>query len=126
MIITSKQEDIQLKIIDGVTGAIDIIESSNVYKYLGVKIGRNRIFNLHWKEKLHDLKRKIGYLKAKASSSSNRIWAASILRTYGIILSILYGTKCIEIEKGHLREKRNKSIWEDGFHDYRSQHQDQQ
>ena len=48
------------------------IEETNVYEYLGIKLGRSRTFQQHMANKLKQIPRKVGLLKVKARNTPSR------------------------------------------------------
>ena len=75
------------------------MEEVNVYKYLGVKLGNNRIFGYQMDEVVKNLKWKIASLKAKAGDLPDVVAGSDIVWNRAMRPALLYGAEIIEYSK---------------------------
>ena len=75
------------------------IQEANFYEYLGILIGRSRTFSQFLKMKINKLPQKIGFVKTKAKSTPDRIWAADVLWKLVVKPSLLYGAEVVTYNK---------------------------
>jgi hypothetical protein len=71
------------------------IKETNVYKYLGIKLGRGRIYQYHTKGLLTGVNRKIGMMKHQAYGTSDPSWAGRVLWSRAVRPGILYGAEVV-------------------------------
>ena len=85
-------------------GKEEVMEDVNVYKYLGVKLGNNRLFGYHMDEVVRDIKWKIASLKAKAGDLSDIVAGTDILWKRAMRPALLYGAEVIVYTKAWVRK----------------------
>ena len=80
-------------------GKEEEMEEVNVYKYLGVKLGNNRIFGYQMDEVVKNFKWKIASLKAKAGDLPDVVAGSDIVWNRAMRPALLYGAEIIEYSK---------------------------
>jgi hypothetical protein len=85
-------------------GKVEVIEEVNVYKYLGVRVGNNRLFGYQMDDATRDIKWKIASLKAKAGDLSDTVAGTDILWKRAMRPALLYGAEIIIYTKAWVRK----------------------
>ncbi len=73
------------------------IEETNIYKYLGVKLGRSSLISHHMRGTLTNTLRKVGLIKAMARSAPDRRRVADVLWRQWAKPAILYATEVLPL-----------------------------
>ena len=85
-------------------GKEEEMEEVNVYKYLGVKLGNNRIFGYQMDEVVKNLKWKIASLKAKVGDLPDVVAGSDIVWNRAMRPALLYGAEIIEYSKAWVKK----------------------
>ena len=96
-VVRKRAEGVKIKITRD--GKEEEMEEVNVYKYLGVKLGNNRIFGYQMDEVVKNLKWKIASLKAKAGDLPDVVAGSDIVWNRAMRAALLFGAEIIEYSK---------------------------
>ena len=67
------------------------IEEVNVYKYLGVQVGRSRLTTYHEETGTRTIRWREGVLKTVAKETPHMVWAADIIWRQELRPALVYG-----------------------------------
>jgi hypothetical protein len=81
-----------------------MIEETNVYKYLGIRLSRHRLYQQHIKHLKTGIPRRIGLMKHQASGVPDSSWAGYILWRQSIRPALLYGAEVVSYTKEITRQ----------------------
>jgi hypothetical protein len=89
-----------------------IVTETRVYKYLGIKLGKNRRFLYHEQDIINSINKRVGLTKAQAGEATDTTWVAEVIWEKVMKPGLLHGAEVVKYSKTTINkiESAQKSV----------------